>query len=757
MKLRPAIGATLLAFALAGNAAAQDSGSANAPLLEAVEQRPTPVVTRLQGSDLQGNFSALLEALHSEGLLPTKVVSSSRAFKSIGAVFAEGIGLTVKDLPGRTVSPQLDRLLCDLNPHICTHGPEGVRSSLQSAPADAPPIAETVCRRALERFELCVPDLKIGRYETILFYKFNRERENLEDIVVQRARGCEALDTACQALIDALNPEETKANALPDSPRHASILLPTAAYRIEFLAPNQHAAERAVDVIRKAEQALGEQGKLAEQQDNIRVELIGAPFRIMSLGGAPAMASADAVIGSVSAEPNHDNAAALALMSFPLDDKGLADLPPIHVGVWDTRADLEHCDFREAPGRSAWLVVDPDPTAPASTLPDRAAACDGGLSPDTNAVVDHATKVVGLIGSRVNGVGIAGVNPSAWIWNYETSSERLVEDKDIMMGRLRKNALPKVVNISLMRSATDDASLRKYIRSDWAETTLFVVAAGNDGRTFPDPADPVASCNVVPACWSQLNGRVNGQVENRNIISVVALAADGVSLLPSSNRGPAFDLAAIGDLVSTAYGDRYARFIGTSAATPLVTGLASLIYADVAEKLYGLQPAPWRVKDRMVATADFLPSLAGQVRFGRVNFKRALAYRTDLVAPRGCVDESCVRVVKVDHRRNLNLVMTRASRRDDGSAWQSPCQRDGPICLKTNDLRRLIFVETAGGEDFYLAVVLDKGEEVVLKDVTFAANQTLGIAEAGGPMTQRPIQEIQDYTACSFADACEGR
>lgn len=186
--------------------------------------------------------------------------------------------------------------------------------------------------------------------------------------------------------------------------------------------------------------------------------------------------------------------------------------------------------------------------------------------------------------------------------------------------RTRTRQVPLVLNVSTIYPKPDAQAL-----VDWAKRkprTLFTYAAGNREdvrRLFKEEvggADlsqlTTSNCPQQPACSSTAAS---------NAISVVALTASGRTLSPASVGGPAFEVAAIGRFRPMDGADP-ANFSGTSFAAPLVAGLGALIVAKLQALPGEYVPSAADVKARILQTVDF--SIAYGVRFGRINFDRAL-------------------------------------------------------------------------------------------------------------------------------------
>jgi len=114
-----------------------------------------------------------------------------------------------------------------------------------------------------------------------------------------------------------------------------------------------------------------------------------------------------------------------------------------------------------------------------------------------------------------------------------------------------------VINLSL-GTTTSSALLDDVIAGARSRGIVVVAAAGNFGT----------AAKVYPAA-------------NANVIGVAALDNNG-TLTGFSNRGPWIDVATRGvDLVSPHPGDRMIRWEGTSAAAPIVAGMAAVVVSAI--------------------------------------------------------------------------------------------------------------------------------------------------------------------------------
>ncbi len=226
------------------------------------------------------------------------------------------------------------------------------------------------------------------------------------------------------------------------------------------------------------------------------------------------------------------------------------------VAVLDTGTDTDHEDLRDNYW-SGYDYVDNDPDP----------------SPDDPSTEKHGSHVSGTIaGVLNNSTGISGMA------NVSLFAGRVLDESGsgslstIANGILGASSLPqvRVINMSLGASAPS-AVVEAACDTAWNRGKLLIAASGNDGS--PGISYPAAYPSVV---------------------AVGSIGTDGTNfyLAPYSNYGPEQELTAPGGDASTGYcilstlpGDSYGDFgtgctwVGTSMATPHVSGVAALVFS----------------------------------------------------------------------------------------------------------------------------------------------------------------------------------
>jgi subtilisin family serine protease len=511
----------------------------------------------------------------------------------------------------------LDRLLCELNRHVC--------KVVNDPKAGAPRFVWS----GGVGTTYTLPAVTFDSYRTPNIYQ-KKSGELVPDIVVNKVWGCVRFDQACRDVIAHLNPSLKN----PFDPSYAGpLVLPTFAVKTRVdglealkVTPNtptaaQQAAGQATPQIQK--QAADEQRKKV-----LREEAIHELYRSGKTADKPA--STQSIQKNIpSSSPYRIESSHLPdfhygthqqqlfrLIRHPLDQGSLD--PGVYrnkvvVAVIDGWVDPTHCEFVGA-GAVQKFKNRPRPAPPsdASPAPINTTCAD----PVVDGVpTDHGTHVAGLIAAKINGIGIVGINPFAHIVTYEAD-----DSQPFAVGQLVDDAVTvegaRIVNISMTTPVTgNDPVLDRINRLK--DSVLFVAAAGNQGLPVDD------QCSLYPACYHK----------KPNVITVVALDsnADAPGVWTAgqgrgSNSGTSFHLGvpATG-IVSSAVGGQYRRLTGSSQAAPIVTATASLIYMQKQSL------SPLQVKERLIYTSEFFSQLRDKIFGGRLNIERALAIDEDVI------------------------------------------------------------------------------------------------------------------------------
>ncbi len=263
----------------------------------------------------------------------------------------------------------------------------------------------------------------------------------------------------------------------------------------------------------------------------------------------------------------------------------------VKIGVVDSGAQSNHPDlagvFSPASGNSLGETGF-DPTA---------GATDSG----------HGTHVTGIIAAHANnGVGVAGIAPSATIVEEKASDSGSFWDNNIESGIYAALAGgAKIINLSL-GSTHYDPTLEAAIQQAQVDGALVVCAAGNNAQNN-DPTSPNPLDNTNP------NSFYPATLPEPNIISVGASTSSD-TMASFSNYGPnSVDVFAPGqNIASTWPGSTYWYMSGTSMATPMVSGIAALMWARNPTLTYA------QIKSDIMNSVTKVPALASDAISGGV-------------------------------------------------------------------------------------------------------------------------------------------
>lgn len=237
------------------------------------------------------------------------------------------------------------------------------------------------------------------------------------------------------------------------------------------------------------------------------------------------------------------------------------------VAVLDTGIDASHPDLRGAtvPGRDI-VNRDDDP------------ADDNG----------HGTAVAGIIAARGNnGIGLAGACWACLVMPVKVlGRDGTGTTTDVSAGIIwAADHGARVINLSLGAPGTTDA-LSGAVAYATGKDVVVVASAGNSGSAIP----------FYPAADDAVIG--------------VAASNPGDELYSWSNRGVWVLVAAPGCNDATWPGGEYVLFCGTSAAAPLVAGVAALVRSA--------KPGA-TAQETVDAVEKAVDQIPGEVRHGRIN------------------------------------------------------------------------------------------------------------------------------------------
>lgn len=236
---------------------------------------------------------------------------------------------------------------------------------------------------------------------------------------------------------------------------------------------------------------------------------------------------------------------------------------------------------------------------------------------DGNDIVEdgngHGTHCIGIAAAITNnGVGVAGMAPNVKVLPIQVLSKSGSGSYESVAGGIIEAADrgAKVISMSLGGPSPSE-SLTDAVKHAINKGALVVVAMGNsahgsDASPVAKPSYPAATPGVMSVGASDSQDKPARFTQAGKWISVIAPGVDIHATFPTY----ATDMPGIG----------YGAISGTSMATPMVAGLAALVWSQ------NPQMTAQQVRERIESSSDDLGPKGYDILFGhgRINAARAL-------------------------------------------------------------------------------------------------------------------------------------
>lgn len=373
-------------------------------------------------------------------------------------------------------------------------------------------------------------------------------------------------------------------------------------------------------------------------------------------------------------------------------------LRPVTVAIIDTGVDILHpalkdriwINYNEIPGNDidddrngyiddiyGWDFYNNDNTVCHYRSTD---AGDLNADPDDND--NHGTHCAGIIAATEGIQGIAsGIDVRILPLKIHGGEKNSGSVADAIKAiKYAQAAGADICNMSWGTPVYSEALESVMQESDM----LFVVAAGNSGNNNN-------SSPLYPASYSL-----------DNMISVAYVTQSG-ELASDSNYGlSTVDIAAPGqDIFSTTVGGEYHYMSGTSMSTPVVSGVAALLYS------YGDSVYPQNIKEILLQTLKPLEPLIGHIRYPGIPDTAQVLFAVDSL-----VNDTIPPTIEAEtqyHENELRVLLKTEDLGGSGirtvryaaGAFQTDYFRNGTQGLRVND--SMLSLNRAGTYTFYIS------------------------------------------------------
>jgi len=221
------------------------------------------------------------------------------------------------------------------------------------------------------------------------------------------------------------------------------------------------------------------------------------------------------------------------------------------IGIIDNACDYYHSDLYN----TVWYGYD---------------FADGDNDPiPINTSVNHGTHVSGISSGKIdNGTGISGMaNDTVFFAKVTTDADPLLYNYTAVINAINYfSTEPRIRVINMSFGGTSiNAALQTACDNAWNNGKLLIAAAGNVAQSGNPINYPAAFSSVVAVGAVDVNNNWSTYSSYGTYVEVSAPGGDG------SNGA--------GDIYSTLPNNSYGYMFGTSMASPLVTGLAGLMFA----------------------------------------------------------------------------------------------------------------------------------------------------------------------------------